>query len=39
MTYVNGAIFEGNYIKDDRNGPGILRMPNGNRVEPNGQMI
>ena len=33
MTYANGAVFEGDYIKDERNGPGILKMPNGNRVE------
>jgi len=33
MTYTNGAVFEGIYIKGERNGPGILKMPNGNRVE------
>ena len=39
MTYTNGAVFEGIYIKGERNGPGILKMPNETEWKPAGIMI
>lgn len=33
MTYTNGAVYEGGYFQGEKSGPGILKMPNGNRVE------